>query len=128
MGLDIPGKERNIHFSQVWDIEPQMLEVNQSLFWVIDVRLREELSGDLSAISDSENIPLMDFIELAPAIPKEEVVVLVCRNGWRSAKAAAFLASLGCKEVYNLKGGLLFWNEYQNRKNENTDVQLKENL
>ena len=40
--------------------------------------------------------------------PDEEIVVH-CKVGGRSAKAADFLRSVGFKKVLNLKGGILDW-------------------
>lgn len=46
----------------------------------------------------------------AEVLPDPSVPVLVyCRSGRRSVEAAKLLASLGYKEVYNLKGGFLAW-------------------
>ena len=45
------------------------------------------------------------YVELDPG---EELVVL-CKMGSRSAKAAEFLRSVGFKKVLNLKGGILDW-------------------
>ena len=40
--------------------------------------------------------------------PDDEIVVQ-CKMGGRSAKAADFLRSVGFKKVLNLKGGILDW-------------------
>jgi adenylyltransferase/sulfurtransferase len=40
--------------------------------------------------------------------PNDEIVVH-CKSGARSAKAADFLRSVGFKRVLNLKGGILDW-------------------
>jgi sulfur dioxygenase len=37
--------------------------------------------------------------------------VTVCRVGMRSATAAAILTGLGCEQVWNLKGGMIEWND-----------------
>ena len=45
------------------------------------------------------------YAELDP----EEELVVHCKMGARSAKAADFLRSVGFKKVLNLRGGILDW-------------------
>lgn len=40
---------------------------------------------------------------------KSDPVVVYCRSGVRSRRAAAYLADQGFERVYNLKGGVLAW-------------------
>ncbi len=112
MSLEITTSERNIRFDRVWDIGPEELSKILNKVLVIDVRLLEEISGDINAIPGAKAIPLIDLIDQTSNLPKDKPIVVTCRNGWRSAKAAAFLAQQGVNEVYNLKGGLLLWNEF----------------
>jgi adenylyltransferase/sulfurtransferase len=74
---------------------------------IIDVREPNEYQ--INRIAGSDLIPLGEiprrYAELDPA---DEVVVL-CKMGGRSAKAADFLRSVGFKRVLNLKGGILDW-------------------
>lgn len=42
---------------------------------------------------------------------KEEELILHCRSGVRSAQAGLFLESMGYKNVKNLVGGMLDWQE-----------------
>lgn len=42
---------------------------------------------------------------------KEEEVILHCRSGQRSLMAALFLEAVGFKNVVNLAGGVLAWQE-----------------
>jgi hydroxyacylglutathione hydrolase len=111
MLLEIPTRERNIHYDQVWDIGPIELMAALNDVTVIDVRLREEFSGELSSIPGAIGVPLLELIDGLIDLPQNKPLVLVCRNGWRSAKAAAYLVQRDNREVYSLKGGLLFWDE-----------------
>jgi adenylyltransferase/sulfurtransferase len=74
---------------------------------IIDVREPNEYQ--INRIAGSTLIPLGDvpkrFVELNP----EEEIVVHCKVGGRSAKAADFLRSAGFKRVLNLKGGILDW-------------------
>src|SRR2546421_5285586 len=74
---------------------------------IVDVREPNEYQ--INRIAGSELIPLGDiprrYVELNP----EEEIVVQCKMGGRSAKAADFLRSVGFKKVLNLKGGILDW-------------------
>jgi sulfur dioxygenase len=80
---------------------------------VLDVREADEYSGKLGHIAGRVLIPLRElperFSEIEPF--KEQQVIVVCRAGVRSATAAAMLTALGFERVYNLKGGMLDWND-----------------
>jgi rhodanese-related sulfurtransferase len=43
-------------------------------------------------------------------VPAGEPLLINCRSGFRSARAAAYLARLG-RDVINLKGGFLAWEQ-----------------
>ncbi len=74
---------------------------------LIDVREPHEYQ--ICKIEGSVLIPLGDLParvgELDPAVE----VVMQCRSGVRSGKAAAFLREQGFKSVHNLTGGILAW-------------------
>ena len=74
---------------------------------IVDVREPNEYQ--INRIPGSELIPLGDipkrYIELNP----NDEIVVQCKTGGRSAKAADFLRSVGFKRVLNLKGGILDW-------------------
>src|SRR6202030_2129732 len=74
---------------------------------IVDVREPNEYQ--INRLAGSVLIPLGDvpkrYAELDPA----EEIVVQCKVGGRSAKAADFLRSVGFKRVLNLKGGILDW-------------------
>ena len=81
---------------------------------LVDVREESEYRGDLGHIAGSRLIPLRELPERAPvelADLKDRDVVAICRVGVRSSTAAAILTGLGFERVWNLKGGMLDWNE-----------------
>jgi len=80
---------------------------------LIDVRDADEYSGELGHIAGSRLVPLREFSERAAELTllKDHQIVTVCRVGMRSATAAAILTGLGCEQVWNLKGGMLAWND-----------------
>jgi sulfur dioxygenase len=80
---------------------------------LLDVREESEFCGEFGHIKNAIRIPLQELTaragELAPY--KDREVVAICRVGMRSTTAAAILTGLGFERVYNLKGGMLDWNE-----------------
>jgi glyoxylase-like metal-dependent hydrolase (beta-lactamase superfamily II)/rhodanese-related sulfurtransferase len=80
---------------------------------LIDVRDADEYSGELGHIAGSRLVPLREFSERAAELTtlKDHQIVTICRVGMRSATAAAILTGLGCEQVWNLKGGMIEWND-----------------
>ncbi|HSU91182.1 MAG TPA: rhodanese-like domain-containing protein, partial [Sporolactobacillaceae bacterium] len=80
---------------------------------LIDVRDDDEYRGELGHIAGSRLVPLREFSERAAELTllKDHQIVTVCRVGMRSATAAAILTGLGCEQVWNLKGGMIEWND-----------------
>jgi sulfur-carrier protein adenylyltransferase/sulfurtransferase len=74
---------------------------------VIDVREPNEYQ--INRIPGSELIPLGDIPKRYTELDPNEEIVVQCKMGGRSAKAADFLRSVGFKHVLNLKGGILDW-------------------
>lgn len=78
---------------------------------LVDVREPSELEGILGHIAGAELVPLSTVEEAAGRWPREAELVMVCRSGARSGRAAAQLARRGFPRVMNLRGGMLAWNE-----------------
>jgi adenylyltransferase/sulfurtransferase len=74
---------------------------------IIDVREPNEYQ--INRIPGSELIPLGDVPKRYNELDPGEELVVHCKMGGRSAKAADFLRSVGFKRVLNLKGGILDW-------------------
>ena len=74
---------------------------------IVDVREPNEYQ--INRIPDSELIPLGDVPKRYNELDPDEELVVLCKMGGRSAKAADFLRSVGFKRVLNLKGGILDW-------------------
>ncbi len=74
---------------------------------IIDVREPREFKRD--HIREAQSIPLLDLLVDTSQIPQDQAVVLVCRSGRRSARAAAILTRQGYKQVRVLQGGMLAW-------------------
>ena len=64
----------------------------------------------INRIAGSILIPLGEIPRrYAELDPDDELIVVQCKMGARSAKAADFLRSVGFTQVLNLKGGILDW-------------------
>jgi sulfur dioxygenase len=93
--------------------EVQSLEPGPAGPFILDVREPGEFTGQLGHIPGSQLIPLRELArradELAPF--KQRPIVAVCRSGVRSTTAAAILTSMGFEQVFNMRGGMLAWND-----------------
>jgi adenylyltransferase/sulfurtransferase len=74
---------------------------------IVDVREPNEYQ--INRIPDSVLIPLGDVPKRYEELNKNDEIVVQCKMGGRSAKAADFLRSVGFTRVLNLKGGILDW-------------------
>ncbi|MEJ7557145.1 MAG: rhodanese-like domain-containing protein [Pedobacter sp.] len=82
---------------------------NNEDFQLIDVR--ETFEYETSNIN-GENIPLGGILIEADKIATDKPVIMQCRSGKRSAAAVMQLEQqLGLTNLYNLKGGILAWQE-----------------
>ena len=74
---------------------------------VIDVREPHEYQ--ICRIEGTVLIPLGDLPNRVGELDPDVEVIMQCRSGVRSGKAAAFLRERGFKSVHNLTGGILAW-------------------
>lgn len=81
---------------------------------LIDVRSPEEFaSGHLDAAVNI-NIDGPDFREQLAKINPKQPVFVYCKGGGRSAAATAIMQEMGFKTIYELKGGIMSWeNKHQ---------------
>jgi glyoxylase-like metal-dependent hydrolase (beta-lactamase superfamily II)/rhodanese-related sulfurtransferase len=80
---------------------------------VLDVREANEYCGPLGHIPGSLLIPLRELATRIGEIDshRDRAIIAVCRSGVRSTTAAAILEGLGFEHVYNLKDGMVDWND-----------------
>lgn len=74
---------------------------------VVDVREPREFRQ--GHIPEAHSIPLATVLSEDVKFPANQQIVLVCRSGRRSRRAAAALQSVGCTNVVILEGGMLAW-------------------
>ena len=97
----------------IQNIDAVLFEVNSNKgnSIIIDVRTKEEfVSGH---IYDATNIDYYgsDFKEKLDLVNKDVPILVYCRIGGRSSRAANIMQSLGFTEVYNLVGGFEAWED-----------------
>ena len=83
--------------------------VNHQAGVLVDVREPAEVDG--GHIPNAKMLPLSRFKERLTELEKfkDRPVVLYCRSGQRSCRAAVLLRKHGFASVYNLAGGILAW-------------------
>ncbi len=94
------------------DIEPddvQIMQKRNQPFVFLDVR--ENFEKLISDIPGSLHIPAPDISDQLAAIPRDRMVVVFCRNGFRSAIVVRDLHQKGFPLVRNLHGGINAWAE-----------------
>lgn len=74
---------------------------------VIDVREPHEFIGELGHMPRAELVPLATIDSAAKSWDRSQPLLLVCRSGGRSGRAAQLLASMGFQTLYNLAGGMI---------------------
>ena len=83
---------------------------------VLDVRNPDEWNDDLGHIEGARQIPLPELQGRIGEIESwiRKPVLVVCRSGARSARAANLLTGAGFKQVMNLEGGMSAWRQAEN--------------
>ncbi len=91
------------------EVEPEWLASHPNAGRIVDVREPNEFNNDLGHVQGSELVPLGTVASAAQSWIREAPLVLVCRSGGRSGKAALALQAMGFTRVVSLRGGMLAW-------------------
>lgn len=78
---------------------------------LVDVRTPDEFNAGHLKGALNINYNAADFETQIQKLNKNLPVLLYCKAGVRSAKAAVVMQKLGFKELYNLDGGYMKWSE-----------------
>ena len=103
----------NSDFQGVLDVQAEDLRNSLDKVVLVDVRQPDEYTGELGHIENTRLIPLATLPEAIDSLSPDQTIVFVCRSGGRSARATAFALESGLSAVYNLKGGMLRWNQLE---------------
>jgi rhodanese-related sulfurtransferase len=107
------SKQRNPELPGVEDIDPKELWENREKVKIVDVRRPDEYTGELGHIPGAELMVLDTLPQRLAELSKDDTIVFVCRSGGRSGRATAFALQNGFVQVFNMKGGMLLWNDLQ---------------
>lgn len=110
--MEFKSKENNPNLEEVFDVDPKEVCDNQDQLALIDVRRPDEFTGELGHIPGARLVTLDTLQANIQSLPKNKTIVFVCRSGARSANAASLAIAHGFNDVYNMKGGMILWNEY----------------
>ena len=78
---------------------------------LVDVREPSEWQGELPALLGAEQIPLAALAAAAQGWDRMVPLVVYCRSGGRSGRAAQTLETMGFASVASMAGGMLRWVE-----------------
>src|SRR5881227_1422352 len=79
-------------------------------FELIDVR--EPFEFEIARIDGAKLIPLGEIPERADELDREQMLIVHCHSGRRSAEAVRLLKQRGFDNVYNLEGGIDAWSDF----------------
>jgi len=107
-----PSPAETAHMTTSNALEISAVELKQRLdrgdkLRIIDVR--EPNEWQINRIPGAQLIPLGEIPRRYAELDPDEELVMQCKIGGRSAKAADFLRSVGFKRVLNLRGGIIEW-------------------
>ena len=109
--IQFENAEENLHYEGIHDVDPRDLARQTQNVCLVDVREPDEYKGELGHIPGALLKPLGNIEDWCSELPKDKTIVFVCRSGGRSARAASYASGQGFKHIFNLKGGMLLWNE-----------------
>ena len=95
-------------YKKIGPVEAKKIMDTQKDIVIVDVREKEELEEGY--IDGSILIPSEEIMQLAPETitDRNKTILVYCRSGKRSLKAAKELVKLGYERVYDF-GGIIDW-------------------
>ncbi len=87
--------------------EYQTLAAEDPRVTLLDVREEWELA--LASVEGALHIPMGQVPDRLAELATEEIIVVMCHHGGRSATVAGFLQRNGFGQVVNLAGGIDAW-------------------
>ena len=103
--------ETNPNLNMVEDVSPGEVFAKRDELCLIDVRRPDEYTGELGHAPGTTLMTLDTLPDQIKNIPTDKTVVFICRSGGRSANATAMAKDQGFEHAYNMKGGMILWNE-----------------
>ena len=104
------SKQKNPEIPGVDDIDAKELSEKLKEVVVVDVRRPDEWTDELGHIPGAIHMVLDSLADRIGELPDDRTLVFVCRAGGRSARATAYARAQGYLKVYNMRGGMMQWN------------------
>lgn len=76
---------------------------------LVDVREKDEVAELAYDVPNIVNIPLSEFEGRYTELPKDQELVMVCKDGGRSLRAAGYLVNHNYTHVVNMQHGIIRW-------------------
>ena len=97
---------------EVLEITVEDVNAQKDQYILVDVREPHEMTGPEGKIEESILATLGPDLErfLETADPSQDYV-FICRSGIRSGRACEMAYHHGISKAFNMKGGMLAWNE-----------------
>lgn len=92
------------------DVSPDATYKAREHVRLVDVREPHEYTGELGHIPGSELVPMDRVAAALSAWDPQAEIILICRSGARSGRAAQALVAAGFRRVMNMAGGMLAYN------------------
>ncbi len=93
------------------EVDIHWVHQNLGKVHVVDVREDHELTGPLGHIEGITHVPLGQIEQGSADWDKSQGVVILCRSGGRSGRAALWMENNGFTQVVSMAGGMIKWNE-----------------
>jgi sulfur-carrier protein adenylyltransferase/sulfurtransferase len=93
----------------VKDVTPTWLSAHRSEVQLLDVR--EPGEREINQLAGSLSIPMGELASRFHELKTDQDLVVYCKVGERSARAAEYLRTVGFERVFNLAGGIERWAE-----------------
>ena len=101
------------HFSTLQKVED--FEANmQNDYLIVDVRTPEEFENGAIPKAINISVTSLNFPFEINKLDKEKPVMIYCKAGSRSARAAVAMKALGFDTIYELDGGYMAWQAAKN--------------
>lgn len=97
-------------FNGIPSVTPrQASELQQDGASALIVDVREPREFESLRAPGAALVPLAEFVSRHGDLPRDRQLLMLCRSGARSWRAAAFLVQQGFGNVANIDGGMIAW-------------------
>lgn len=106
-GISVAQEDEQTGVREITPTEVQQKLSRGDKFDFVDVR--EQFEWDIARIEGARLVPLGTLHQSLDTFDKDQDIVIHCKSGARSRKAANALIDAGFTRVWNVEGGILRW-------------------